>query len=261
MEKKKLLPAIAGAMILTGGLAASTAQAGQCLPHSDACGKQGQGQARSENKPEVQYFRGAEAVAQLFSNPEGQSYGHWAADWVKWAVSIPAANNPMNDSTGEFCGERQTGKVWFLAGAWGQGSVERSCTIPAGKSLFFPLVNAFYAAALNENVSDDDARAQVAFCNDAQFALVEIDGRKVAKPARYFTGPSGNQSPLFSGQLPPDNIWNVSTTDAPELGLSPMAEQGYYLFVRPLSPGQHQIKWSVSGCTSQQDITYNLIVK
>ncbi|MGH8653080.1 MAG: hypothetical protein ACREYE_13335 [Gammaproteobacteria bacterium] len=48
----------------------------------------------------------------------------------------------------------------------------------------------------------------------------------------------------------------------PELVLSPSAEQGYYLFVRPLRPGTHTIRWIASGCTpgNSQDITYHLMV-
>jgi hypothetical protein len=48
----------------------------------------------------------------------------------------------------------------------------------------------------------------------------------------------------------------------PELLLSPSAEQGYYLFLYPLAPGPHKIRWVASGCTAGgfQDITYNLTV-
>jgi hypothetical protein len=48
-----------------------------------------------------------------------------------------------------------------------------------------------------------------------------------------------------------------------KLVLSPTAEQGYYLFVRPLSPGTHTIRWIASGCQSpefSQDVTYHLTV-
>jgi hypothetical protein len=51
--------------------------------------------------------------------------------------------------------------------------------------------------------------------------------------------------------------------EADELVLSPTAEQGYYLFVRPLSSGAHTIHWIASGCSSPDfklDITYNLTV-
>ena len=63
---------------------------------------------------------------------------------------------------------------------------------------------------------------------------VSLDGYTVAKPTRYFTGASGSQLPIFNVQLPPGNVFGLDETTAPELVLSPSAEQGYYLFVRPL---------------------------
>src|SRR5437667_9008811 len=42
---------------------------------------------------------------------------------------------------------------------------------------------------------------------------------------------------------PPDNLFGAVQTTVPELVLSPSAEQGYYLFLSPLSPGNHIIRW------------------
>jgi len=48
--------------------------------------------------------------------------------------------NPLLDQTGANAAIGQSGPVWFLAGTTG-GTAERAITVPAGKSLFFPLVN------------------------------------------------------------------------------------------------------------------------
>jgi hypothetical protein len=61
-------------------------------------------------------------------------------DWVRWANTQPYYEGAIADQTGENCGMGQSGPVWFLAGTFG-GSVVRECDIPAGKQLFFPLVN------------------------------------------------------------------------------------------------------------------------
>lgn len=89
-----------------------------------------------------------------------------------------------------------------------------------------------------------------------------IDGIEIHKPLRFFTGASGSESPFFNLQLPPGNLFGVDETVVPELVLSPSAEQGYYLFVRPLPPGAHTIRWIASGCSpgNSQDITYHLTV-
>jgi hypothetical protein len=57
-------------------------------------------------------------IAPLNSIPEGQTYGRWAAAWFQWVYSIPEAENPLKDTTGVNCGQRQVDKVWFLVGCF-----------------------------------------------------------------------------------------------------------------------------------------------
>ncbi len=98
--------------------------------------------------------------------------------------------------------------------------------------------------------------------SDSANISVQLDNFNVPNPTRFFTGPSGSQSPIFYVQLPPGNIFGADESVIPELLLSPSAEQGYYLFVKPLSVGAHIIHWIASGCTpgGYQNITYNLTV-
>ncbi|MFM9888425.1 MAG: hypothetical protein ACKVQT_35825 [Burkholderiales bacterium] len=180
------------------------------------------------------------------------------------ALGVPGAVNPVLDATGEHCGRRQVDKVWFLAGSFGPGSVQRTCAVPAGKSLFFPLINTSYAAFLNDapDTRTEQFIRAAGSCTDPAQISVSINGTKVRTPTQYFTGRSGSQSPFFNVQLPPANLFGLDETVIPELVLSPSAEQGYYLFVNPLPPGRHEIKWLASGCTpgNSQDITYHLNV-
>ena len=207
---------------------------------------------------------GKVVLAPINSVPEGQTYGRWAAQYWQWAVGTPAAENPVLDPTGQYCAQRQVDRVWFLAGTFGPGTAVRSCDIPAGKALFFPLINNAYFAFLSdppEQRTEKYVRSQAKCTEPAQIS-VSIDGSKVAGPQRFFTAPSGSESPIFNVQLPPGNIFGADETTIPELLLSPSAEQGYYLFLYPLSPGKHTIRWVASGCTAGglQDITYNLAV-
>src|SRR5271154_6160257 len=68
-------------------------------------------------------------VAPIDSLPEGQTYGRWAAQWEEWVVGVPAAENPLTDTTGQYCGQRQVDRVWFLAGTFGPGTAVRACDI------------------------------------------------------------------------------------------------------------------------------------
>lgn len=80
------------------------------------------------------------------ATPHGQTYGEWTAAWWQWALSIPADRNPLLTS-GEFCGEGQSGPVWFYAGNFGWDE-EKFCTVPKGKALFMPVYNWIFGAAV-----------------------------------------------------------------------------------------------------------------
>jgi hypothetical protein len=203
-------------------------------------------------------------IAPIWTLPAGQTYGRWAVEWWQWVLGVPAATNPNLDTTGKHCAQRQVDKVWFLAGSFGSDPVVRDCNIPAGKALFFPLINNVFVAFLSDppaERTEEFVRAK-ANCTVPAEISVKIDGFTVPRPTRFFTGASGSQSPFFNAQMPPGNIFGADENAIPELVLSPSAEQGYYLFVLPLSPGSHTIHWTASGCTpgNSQDITYNLTV-
>ncbi len=93
----------------------------------------------------------------------GLTYGEWAAAWWQWLLPIPPCTAgvpdpkhptecagtpaPTLDLTGDECATHQdlSGSVWFLAGTSYNtldfGAPTRSCTVPADKYRFFPIVN------------------------------------------------------------------------------------------------------------------------
>src|SRR5262249_9630524 len=76
------------------------------------------------------------------SRPYGRTYGEWSATWWQWAFSIQTPDNPLLDETGAKCGVGQSGPVFFLAGVINvSGSAERTCSVPSGRALFFPILN------------------------------------------------------------------------------------------------------------------------
>ena len=66
----------------------------------------------------------------------------YSAQWWQWSLSIPTVVNPLADSEGVLCSVGQHGDIWFLGGTLDGSPAERSCTIPSGKSIFFPVINA-----------------------------------------------------------------------------------------------------------------------
>jgi hypothetical protein len=47
------------------------------------------------------------------ANAQGRGYSGWSAAWWQWYLSIPTPRHPALDTTGEFCTEGQSGKVFF----------------------------------------------------------------------------------------------------------------------------------------------------
>jgi hypothetical protein len=201
-------------------------------------------------------------IAPIQSKPHGQTYSAWAAQWWQWALEIPASVNPVLDMTGQYCAQGQSNHVWFLAGLFfGGGSVTRTCTVPTGTALFLPLINSAYFAFLTdppEQRTEAFLRSQVTCVEDAVFSFVEIDGVAISDPQQYL-----EKSVLFDVVLPTDNVFGATAADIPELTLSPSVDEGFYLFVLPLPPGSHTIRWRASSaaCGTVQDITYHLTVK
>lgn len=200
-------------------------------------------------------------VMPINASPHGQSYGELAAAWWQWALETPASQNAVLDTTGASCASNQRDHVWFLAGTLFGGQVTRSCTIPTGTFLFFPLANIFYGAFLTdppETRTEAFVRSQTACIVGAELH-VEIDGVPVTAPQQYLT-----ESPLFTVQFPTDNVFGLTADDVPELILDPTVDRGYYLYLHPLSPGTHTIHFRTapgsSSCGPTQEVTYNLTI-
>ncbi|MBD0290413.1 MAG: hypothetical protein ICV74_04080 [Thermoleophilia bacterium] len=192
------------------------------------------------------------------ANPHGQSYGAWAAEWWQWALSQPASVNPVLDETGEHCAQAQEGHVWFLAGAFTSEPVTRTCTVPTGTALFFPVVNYVYCAEATdppEQQTEEFVREQVAFLREAVSGLsATVDGVQVPDiELRYY-----EESPFFSVVLPEDNVFGRPAGSV----LEPCADAGFYLMLAPLPPGEHMIHiaGSIPEAGFSLDVTYELEV-
>ena len=63
------------------------------------------------------------------------------AQWWQNALSRPTGVNPLLDTTGQYCMLGQRDPVWFLGGNAFGVATARTCTVPAGETLFFPVFN------------------------------------------------------------------------------------------------------------------------
>ena len=138
-------------------------------------------------------------VAPAFFEPRRPDLRPLGRSVVAMGVRDPAAENPVFDTSGQYCALRQVGDVWFLAGAFGGPPVVRNCEVPAGKSLFFPLINNSYFAFLNDPLAtrtEQYVRDQARCTEPAQISL-RINGFNIPKALLTFTGASGRSVAHF----------------------------------------------------------------
>ena len=203
----------------------------------------------------------------------GMTYGEWSAKWWQWAYSLPVDQNPWFDEESSCANgaNGQFGPVWFLTGVINEsGTAVRNCTVPAGKALFFPVINA-EDATLESGLTGEDLRIFPTWVMSLVTNIAaEIDGVPLVNLYDYRA-----VSPLFVyGPLPEGNVLAYFGFDAPagstSAGAPPnntftpsAAADGYYLMLAPLPVGQHTIHFTGTlgdPVNFTLDITYNLTV-
>ena len=208
------------------------------------------------------------------AQPYGMTYGEWSAKWWQWAYSLPVDQNPFFDDNGSCANgaNGQFGPVWFLTGVFNaSGTAVRNCSVPAGKALFFPIINA-EDATLESGLTGEDLRIFPTWAMSLVTNIAaEIDGVSLVNLYDYRA-----VSPLFVyGPLPENNMLAYFGFDAPagstSAGIPPdnntftpsAASDGYYLMLAPLPVGQHIIHFTGTlgdPVNFTLDITYNLTV-
>lgn len=169
-------------------------------------------------------------------HPLGESWESWASIWCKWMLSIPKKKNPSLDETGKYCSINQSEKkVWFLTGTFGNViPIKRVCTIPVGRAIFFPIL-------MKEDSLEEDSDLKTVSdlrkrCRDAMNQVIDmkatIDGLMIKRLYQYRV-----QSNAFCLAFPKDNVYGVRP------GRTLSVCDGYWLFIRPLGLGKHEISF------------------
>jgi hypothetical protein len=177
----------------------------------------------------------------------GTSYSELAGAWWDWAVNQPPDMNPILDETGEFAHVGQNedygqGKsVFFLAGNFG-GETVRSCTVPRGKALFFPIVNGLWIAP-EEGNTEECRQAVNEFVGWPTEMQCIIDGVPVEdiRAYRAQSPPGGSPFHIQAGSL-------LESLDpgfyVPRGYVTGSVADGYWLLVKLGDGNQHVIEFS-----------------
>lgn len=173
----------------------------------------------------------------------GASQEEWSKRWWRWALSFDEDESPVGDPDGRFCALGQNGPVWFLAGTYGTARTIRHCRVPAGKTLFFPLVNYITLEPDDEDESCGSLKRRAARLTPAPAALVlEVNGKR-------FNG-------LASHRQATRRCFHAFEDDE-----TLAAGNGFYVALGPLKRGRYTLNFGGILPELSQAVTYTLDVE
>ncbi len=178
----------------------------------------------------------------------GLTQEHWSRVWWQWAATFEMYQSPVADRTGELCASKQSGNVWFLAGTYGTARTIRTCRVPRGQYLFFPIVNYVVMPNPPQSLSCEAAMATAARITDGlKRILLEVDGASYEGLAQH--------------RQATRECFDLGALSEPPIRMYPTAANGYYVMLRPLPPGEHVINFGGALPSIIQLVTYTIVVE
>jgi hypothetical protein len=195
-----------------------------------------------------------------------------AVAWAQWAYSKPVdEDSPLIGRDPNYSEARcdgtpvspTQGNTWFLAGTTDGKPVLRTCTMPVGNQLFFPVVSSlafpFLPGETPESVRQEQAIAFIeAVLADPEFSmLVTVDGKKVDSNQIV----RATSAPYFTLTLPEENVFDPFV-EVPAGEYEGATVDGLWVTLPPLPPGKHMIhfKMEAPNVGFKQNNIYKLTV-
>lgn len=179
------------------------------------------------------------------------SQADWSKAWWQWAGSFGRTDSPIADRTGKNCYLKQNGPVWFLAGTYGTQRTVRTCTVPRDKYVFFPLINYVVMPSTKDSacVSCCASFTQTAkvITDQPSVLVLDLDGHRIEDLARY--------------RQVTTECFDMGALAEPKYRIFPSAANGYYVMLRPLTPGKHVLNFGGVLPEMSQAVTYTLFVE
>jgi hypothetical protein len=170
----------------------------------------------------------------LFSTKESPyrlPYVQWMQKWWSWIANFTHSNNPNDHYTPEKCQINQiySENVWFLSiPSPEESSWQRTCNVPKQLAVLLPIVTG------ECDTGDTNAPLDCAKRGDEGARItVSIDGNKF----NYDMIDDRSTSGLFNISWTKDNFFESKP------GVFQGAVDGYFLFLKPLSPGNHEVSF------------------
>jgi hypothetical protein len=198
----------------------------------------------------------------------GMTYGDWSAVWWQYAIQTPYATIFSDDTSPTFdCSSGQTSApVFFLVGGGSHYTTAiRTCTVPHGKAIFFPIING-ECSTLEQAPWHGENEYALRTCASKFGKATIVDSLKVTvdgAPLQHLQNTSV-QSPVYT-------FTSADTFSILGLvGTGSSVSDGYWVLLNPLSPGKHTIHFEGAGVApdingspynNYQNVTYKLTVE
>lgn len=169
----------------------------------------------------------SKVVMESGSLVEGLTIAEWTEKWWLWLLQIPNIHDTLRDNTGEKCQFGQNGPVWFIAGAYAQRDVARHCTIPQGRYILIPVINAF-------------TRPRPLEQNDCTSERKRVETNLLSADEPYL---------ILNGKEAPEvRVRHRETTGEcfdSGTGRALSASDGYWIMLRPLPEGEYKLEFGL----------------
>lgn len=188
---------------------------------------------------------------------------HLITKYWDWAINVPGKNNIPEVSPFPIgiCDIKDMGDVVFLVDPLKVPvSTSYTCTLSEGKALFFPLINSEYDVGLNdfEKASDNQLLENAKKDNERGTRTLKIDNTEIS---------SNDIDKLHITS----DFWNIETNYTnnqygAKIGHWRAVVDGTFVYLKPLSPGHHEIQYSAAGVNAfnvpnpEVEITYKIDV-
>jgi hypothetical protein len=199
------------------------------------------------------------------SKPYGLTYSKHIENFWKWALGIPAKENPIDDQKGEKCATGQSNSnssVFYLTFNNG-GFSERVCKVPAGKALFIPVMQVEISNKDLPDATPHDLKEAAKKDQDSVNSLyLKIDDKEYNfnELQKY-----RNSTEVFDVNYADNGIFGIV-----EGGPTKVSADGFYVITEPLQKGNHMVHYKSSlscidpNCAEPnfaQDIKYAIIAE
>jgi hypothetical protein len=180
------------------------------------------------------YGQGSNGNSSFFtpsSNPYGKSYEEWARNWWQWHISLPSSVNPKNVSVTSCPVLNNNSQVSFIDHRL-TGNYEFICNIPANKAVLTTILSG--ESDIDEVGNDKKAMLESAKeGGDLSTTAVTLDNVSLKGYDNRIT------SKFFNITIPKDNVYGANE------GTFPSVVDGYFLFLKPLPKGEHNVNIKV----------------